>query len=188
MKKMMTILAAMAVVDTIENKFGLTAHIKWPNDVLVMHKKICGILTEHIKKAVIVGIGVNLRKGSYPIALANRAISIEEALEASDRLFPETQDAMKDDKGLIQNIWEAFMSLYQMLCKEQSLSFLMDSYNQKLINRNQIVQICEAGTSFEAKARGIDAAGRLVVLKKDTKECLSIDSGEVHVRGLYGYV
>ncbi|NPA47740.1 MAG: biotin--[acetyl-CoA-carboxylase] ligase [Thermococci archaeon] len=52
--------AALAVTDTLE-EFGIKGRIKWPNDVLVNGKKICGILTEgRIGDYVVVGVGLNV--------------------------------------------------------------------------------------------------------------------------------
>ena len=80
-----TALAGLALVNVLENKYHLSAQIKWPNDVLVGGAKICGILTEalwlsdHIN-AVAVGIGINLGKESHQTdeVLRFQATSLEE--------------------------------------------------------------------------------------------------------------
>lgn len=75
-----TILAAMAVAYAIEELYGLAVQIKWTNDILLSEKKVCGILTERIGGAVVVGIGVNVYPGSFPPELAERATCIAEEL------------------------------------------------------------------------------------------------------------
>src|SRR5690349_17443375 len=63
-------LAALAVAQTLQ-KLGLAAQIKWPNDVLIAGRKVCGILIESVWSGedvdcVVIGIGVNVLQGSVP--------------------------------------------------------------------------------------------------------------------------
>lgn len=60
-----TLLAAVAVVETLKQAYGIDAHIKWPNDILVSDRKICGILSEMLLndvgvEYVVIGIGLNV--------------------------------------------------------------------------------------------------------------------------------
>lgn len=78
----LTLLAAVAVRRAISGLYGLEGQIKWPNDVVLKNKKICGILTEMSAKDgraryVIVGIGVNVHKRVFPEELADKATSID---------------------------------------------------------------------------------------------------------------
>ena len=80
---MITLLAAAAVARSIRYCTQLPAMIKWPNDVVVDGKKVCGILTEMGAKneqtqflAVGIGINVNIPKDSFPIAIKKTAISL----------------------------------------------------------------------------------------------------------------
>jgi BirA family biotin operon repressor/biotin-[acetyl-CoA-carboxylase] ligase len=78
---LMTLLAAVAVHDAIENVGGVSVDIKWPNDLLVDGKKVCGILaqlradTDRVH-ALVVGIGVNVNHAAFPDDLAQRATSL----------------------------------------------------------------------------------------------------------------
>lgn len=63
-----TKMTADVIVDLLE-KYHLQAEIKLPNDVLVNGKKICGILTEKISKALLIGIGINLNISGFPTGL-----------------------------------------------------------------------------------------------------------------------
>ena len=198
-----TILAAMAVAKTVESLFGLPAQIKWPNDILIAKRKICGILTERVGGAIIVGIGLNVRRGSYPDALSDRATSIEEELaaepgERAEEDFSGLMDVGSKDTvshpelpgsiTIIETIWNYFRELYEEFRQERSLSFLLEDYNRRLLNKNNLVRILDPQGHFEAKALGMDEAGRLVVVDTDTGQKSRIDSGEVQVRGLDGYV
>jgi len=62
----LTLLSAEAVAQTIKILTNLEAKVKWPNDVLLNGKKVCGILTEVAKKTVIVGIGLNVNNSHLP--------------------------------------------------------------------------------------------------------------------------
>ncbi len=203
----LTILAAVAVTRAIEQEFSIPARIKWPNDVLIKKRKVCGILTERVEEAVIIGIGLNLKRGSYPVSLADRATSIEEELYASESEgasaadFWKLEGSMEDNErkeelharlsgqvGITEKIWEHFRSLYDRFLRERSLSFLLHEYNDKLINRDAEVLVLDPAGRYEAKSLGTDEAGRLVVVIPETGEKRRIDAGEVRVRGTEGYV
>ncbi len=76
-----TPLAAVAVAETIEDLYGLSVGIKWPNDVLISEKKVCGILNEMIlddrgrPDHVVVGIGVNVHIRELEPEIADMATS-----------------------------------------------------------------------------------------------------------------
>ena len=68
----------------------------------------------------------------------------------------------------------------------EDLSIVMEEYNRFLINRKAKVRVLDPNGEWEGIARGIDESGKLLV---ETKEDLrQVDSGEVSVRGVYGYV
>jgi len=58
----LSLVAGVAVADAVEETLGLSAQIKWPNDVLVNRKKVAGILAEARGDAVVLGIGVNVNQ------------------------------------------------------------------------------------------------------------------------------
>jgi BirA family transcriptional regulator, biotin operon repressor / biotin---[acetyl-CoA-carboxylase] ligase len=58
----LSLVAGVAAADAIEYALGLSAQIKWPNDVLVNRKKVCGVLAEAREGAVVVGIGINVNQ------------------------------------------------------------------------------------------------------------------------------
>ena len=79
---LLTLAAGVGVRDGIAAASGLTADLKWPNDLIVGRRKLAGILAEGLgigtaEQAVIIGVGVNLRPASYPADVAVRATSIE---------------------------------------------------------------------------------------------------------------
>ena len=68
-----TTFAAAATAESIEELTGLSCGIKWVNDLYLNGKKVCGILTEGVGAAVIVGIGVNLTPAPMPAEIAHIA-------------------------------------------------------------------------------------------------------------------
>jgi BirA family biotin operon repressor/biotin-[acetyl-CoA-carboxylase] ligase len=89
-----TAIGALAVKDAIQKTYGISAQIKWPNDVLINRKKVAGILVENYwegedLKAVILGFGINVASGSVdPAGLTRQnftfpATCVEEALGRS---------------------------------------------------------------------------------------------------------
>jgi BirA family biotin operon repressor/biotin-[acetyl-CoA-carboxylase] ligase len=82
-----TLMTAVAVVKTIEKVSRIKARIKWPNDILIKGKKLCGILTEmnaelDLINWVVVGIGinVNINQEEFPKDIRDNSISLKEVL------------------------------------------------------------------------------------------------------------
>jgi BirA family biotin operon repressor/biotin-[acetyl-CoA-carboxylase] ligase len=80
---LVTLMAALAVHDALAEACTLETDIKWPNDILVEERKLCGILAETVEtgagRACILGIGINLSERAYPAELHARATSVEAA-------------------------------------------------------------------------------------------------------------
>ena len=78
----LALVAGLAVAEALEAGAGVTARIRWPNDLLVDGRKVCGILAEAASEGgrrldhVILGIGINLNQAEFPDALRARATSL----------------------------------------------------------------------------------------------------------------
>lgn len=178
---MLTLVAAMAVAKAIQQTTGENCSIKWPNDIVMNNKKICGILTEmsaepDVVNYVVVGIGINV----------NTTVFDESIRDMASSLLVETKQQVKRST-LIEAFAEYFEQYYQRFLKTEDLSALVDEYNALLINAGRQVKISDAKETFTAKAIGIDHTGELLVEKEDGS-MEKIIAGEVSVRGLYGYV
>ena len=175
----LTLVMGMAVAKAVKN-LGFDVSIKWPNDVVVSHKKICGILTEmgvrdgKIDYAVI-GVGINVNIKEFPEEMADKATSLY--LE-SGREFDRSQIP-----GLVM---EAFEEYYEKFAATCDLSGLKEEYESILANYNQPVRVL-AKEPYEGVARGITDGGELLVEKTDGT-IIAVSAGEVSVRGLYRYV
>lgn len=176
-----TLVTAMALAKAIKQVTALDTMIKWPNDVIANGKKLCGILTESSTDLeyinyVVVGIGINTNQTEFPEELRETASSI--CLETGRKVSrPE----------LLGAFLNAFESYYEIFLKTEDLRELSEEYNQLLINRGREVKIIENERERILRAVGVDQKGGLVVEDESGKQ-ETIISGEVSVRGLYGYV
>ena len=178
---MLTLAAALAVREGIREETGLSPLIKWPNDLVLNGKKICGILTEMSTELmeiqyVITGIGINVNQREFPPEIRDTATSL--SLEAG-RSFRRS--------SLIAAILKAFEKDYEAFLKTGDLSLLLEEYNACLVNRGKEVCILDPSGEYRAVAEGIDENGSLLVTLPDGTR-REIISGEVSVRGIYGYV
>lgn len=177
---MLTLVTALAVSDAITKQTGRPAAIKWPNDIVMNGKKVCGILTEMSAQIdyvnhIVIGIGINVHNESFP----------EELSEMATSLYLETREHL-NRAALIEEIWENFERYYAVFLKTQDLSGLVREYDAHLVNRNQVVKVLDPNEPFEGRARGITPRGELIVDTWESRRLVS--AGEVSVRGVYGYV
>lgn len=177
---MLTLVAAMAVARAISKCAGTEALIKWPNDIVIGGKKICGILTEMSAQFdfinhIVIGIGINVHNEHFPEEIAETAGSI--LLQTGKRIRR---------AELIEQILEQFEHYYAIFMETEDLSGLVREYNSILVNMNKSVRVLDPKEPFEGKAMGITKKGELIVDTWESRKMVS--SGEVSVRGLYGYV
>lgn len=177
---MLTLVSALAVAKGIEHMVDLPVQIKWPNDIVINGKKVCGILTEMSAQMdyvnyIVIGIGINVGNEEFPEEIKDVATSIY--LESGKHV----NRAM-----LIEKIWEEFEDYYELYEKTQDLSSLVKEYDSYLVNRGQKVRVLDSKEPYEGKAMGITDRGELIVDTWEARRLVS--AGEVSVRGVYGYV
>ncbi len=107
---LLTLMAAIAVRDAVQEACALKADIKWPNDLLVNDLKLCGILAETIEtesgRTAIVGIGINLSERALPPHLRETATSIEAAIGS-------TPDAETILRPLVRHLARRYAELHE---------------------------------------------------------------------------
>ena len=176
----LTLVMALSVASAIEEMTGEKAMIKWPNDIVLNGKKICGILTEMFLRekdyVVIIGVGINVNILEFPPEIRNIATSL--CLECGEKISRE---------DLMKATMKHFESFYEKYEVSGDFSLLKGQYEKRLVNRNSQVRVLDQKEPFEGIAKGIDELGNLLVLCEDG-QLKSVCSGEVSVRGLYGYV
>lgn len=178
---MLTLAAALAVTAGIGEATGLKAGIKWPNDIVIGGKKVCGILTEmsaepdHINY-VVIGIGINANTSCFPQDLQDKATSLY--LESGKTVTR---------SHIIALVMAALNRYYESFLKTGDLSLLLEEYEEKLANRGKEVFVTSAAGDYRGLCLGVDKTGELMVKLQDGT-VNRVVSGEVSVRGIYGYV
>ncbi|MCI9201729.1 MAG: biotin--[acetyl-CoA-carboxylase] ligase [Lachnospiraceae bacterium] len=177
----LTLVMALSVAQAVERKCSLKAGIKWPNDVVLNGKKICGILTEMNMETdyiqhVVIGVGINVNLDEMPEEISQTATSI---------LWESGEKTARAE--LLQEVLARFEENYGMYEKESDLSYMLEEYNSYLVNVGKQVKVLDPKGEFEGIARGINASGELLIETPDGKVA-EVYAGEVSVRGMYGYV
>jgi BirA family biotin operon repressor/biotin-[acetyl-CoA-carboxylase] ligase len=172
---------AQGIADLLPQEWQDRILIKWPNDIVIDKRKICGILTEAQLRpdgsvdACIVGIGINVRQTDFPEALREIAGSIL------------TQTGIGVSRSaLIASFCQRMEENYEPFVTAHDLSPLIPAYERRLINRHAPVRILDPKGEWTGTAQGIDPNGALLVTAEDGTEH-TVTAGEVSVRGLYQY-
>lgn len=175
---MLTEVVGLAVCKVLREQYQIPSRIKWPNDVVIVGKKVCGILTvtTHDLKQVIIGVGINVRKTEWPKELADKAVSMEEA-----------SGKCPDPDELLCEIIEKFLELFESFRTAGDMRNLKEEYASLLINIGKRSCIVEKGISHPGTALGIDEKGRLL-FQQENGEVKTVESGEVSVSGIYGEI
>jgi BirA family biotin operon repressor/biotin-[acetyl-CoA-carboxylase] ligase len=183
---MLTLVMAMAVAEGIRQIAPGEAdkiRIKWPNDIVIEGKKICGILTEMSLSVeqgsidhVVIGVGINVKPQQFPAELADKATSLCEGL---GKAVSRTE--------LLVSVCKAFETYYEQFLKTGDLTGLQEEYGRLLVNKDREVCVLDPKGEYSGIARGIDNRGQLLVDLPDGSR-KTVYAGEVSVRGIYGYV
>ena len=162
---------------------GVRPGMKWPNDVILDGRKLCGILTELELEAesaalrhVVVGVGINLTQtaADFGPEVAPVAVSLAQALGRAPRRAE-----------MAAAVLAALDELYAAFPAERAA--WLERYRADCLTLGRTVRLLRAGGEEEAFAEAVDDTFALVVRRADgSREAVS--SGEVSVRGLLGYV
>ena len=140
----LTFITSSAVAKTINAMFGLKAEVKWPNDVLINSKKVCGILTETKTKEnniefVVVGIGINVNVDleSFPSSLRNNITSLKYELgyEIKRKAFLKSllQNFEHRYKRLQQELWSVLLQEWKLLATFLGEQVEVTSFNEVIV-------------------------------------------------------
>ena len=179
-----TLLAGLSVAETLnEYMSSKSALIKWPNDLVINGKKVCGILTELVSSgdsgSLIIGIGINACGREFPEELKDKATSI--LLETGS--VPDREKIVTDSVTRLTDMIKSYG-------ETGSLEFIRDRYQNLMVNRDKEVVLSSQNGDFYDNpyiARGVDEEGNLIVEDKSGKKS-TVRSGEISVRGILGYV
>jgi BirA family biotin operon repressor/biotin-[acetyl-CoA-carboxylase] ligase len=176
-----TLIGAAAVQKAIM-KMGIKTSIKWPNDIVLNSKKVCGILTEmsgeidHINYLVMgIGINVNLQEVDLPEELKDVATSL--TLESGKHI---------ERKLLVANVLNVFEELYNDFVQTGNIKETIEICRENSMLIGKEIQLINRGKVTTAKAIDISNQGELVI-ENSNGTIEDIVSGEVSIRGIYGY-
>ena len=171
-----TLLAAVAVVKAVNKIAGVHAAIKWPNDILLMGRKLVGILTEmnaefgHINYVVIgTGINTNATPDDYPEDVKDIAVSVADAA---------TEQFTRVD--LLCDILKNMEDLYEKALLD-GFAPILEEWRKYSCTLGQEVKVMAPDCTYFGKAEDIDEDGLLIVRKVDgTLE--KVMAGDVSIR------
>ena len=168
----LTLMAAVAAHQAISTTTGLPADIRWPNDVLVDGKKVCGILTEMSAEvdrlhAVVLGIGINVNHREMPSELKNIATSLR--IEAGKSLS-RTQ--------ILVALLKEVERKYHLLLDEGSAAIARRWAAASTFAQGKRIRVLAGTGEFFATTVGLEPSGALRVRREDGREELLV-SGEV---------
>lgn len=177
-----TALAGVAVCDAVERLCGERPGLKWPNDPVLHGRKLAGILTELVmgedgKPAIVLGIGVNVSqtREDFTPDVADMATSLAQ------------EGYLVEREALAAVLLQRLDEMYRALLADE-LDVWRQSYRRDCVNIGKAVQLLYPdGSREQALALAVDQELGLVVRLNDGAE-KTIYTGEVSVRGLYGYV
>ena len=178
----LTCAAAVAACEAVESACRFRPGIKWTNDLVCGKHKLGGILTElglnsdGTVNYAIIGIGINCcqKKEDFP----------EEIREIAASLAMVTGREI-DRSRVAAALMEAFLSMEQTLLTEKDAT--MEVYRRSCITLGKDISLVRAdGSVHRGRALSVDPDGALIVEFIDGRVD-SVSSGEVSVRGMYGY-
>lgn len=176
---MLSLHTALAVCRAIRRVTGLEAGIKWPNDIVLGGRKVCGMLLEmdadaRQVRSVVAGIGINVHQTRFPEEIARTATSLD--LACGRRL---------SRMELVRAFLAAFDEVEELAKANDGL--FMEAYRAASATLGRRVQVISLTETFTGTALDVTQSGSLIVLDGEgqRREVLAAD---VSVRGLMGYV
>ena len=168
-----TFLSSLAVSDTLLS-FGLTPKLKWPNDVLVNGKKICGTLLELSTEAemvrfVVVGIGlnVNMKKRDMPDDIRTKATS----------LFLETKKHY--ERAVVCGMLLDNLEFYYRILQQKGVEEISRIWEERARIRGVEMEVSQVDATYRGVSEGIDRDGALLLRHKG--ELMRVIAGDVTI-------
>ena len=176
----LTCATAVAMCQAVEDTVGLRPGVKWTNDLVWQRRKLGGILTElgltpsgQVDYAI-VGIGINCATANFPPELQNMVTSLQQI--TGSQIPRENLTA-----AMLINL----AKMAQELLPQQAQ--MLEQYRRDCITIGQEISVVQGDFIRHGQAIDVDDQGALVVRFPDGS-VQAVNSGEVSVRGMYGYV
>jgi BirA family biotin operon repressor/biotin-[acetyl-CoA-carboxylase] ligase len=171
-------LSALAVCQVLQREYSLAAKIKWPNDVLVRDRKLCGVLVESQwmgdeLSSIIMGVGINVTANSIPPDEVLNTVATSVVFEAGRQI---------DRFALLHQILSEIHTLRPQLLSEAFLR----TWESNLAYREQLVEIVSE-EGFNRKSSALFVKGKILGLGKDgallirtpSEELIALRYGEI---------
>ncbi|MBX3296083.1 MAG: biotin--[acetyl-CoA-carboxylase] ligase [Acidobacteria bacterium] len=171
---LITLMAGVSVHETL-SELGLSPDIKWVNDVLIDEKKISGILAETTMTdkglAVILGIGINIRRTNFPPELADRAMSIEDSVSHPEQVPSSAQ--------LATTLTDAIRHFYAQLTAPGGPEVTIGEWRSRSsYYSGKRVSVRSFGEMLTGTTEGLEPNGALRLRKSDG-DIVVIQAGDV---------
>lgn len=166
----LTLLAAVSVTKVLR-ELGIEAVIKWPNDVLVNGKKICGILTEmnaetDVVNFIVLGIGINVNN-TAPLETAT-TVKAETGRDA---------DRVRLVQALLEELEEDYLTF-----KEQGFTPILWTWRRYSDTLGRQVEVTYQGETITGIAQDVDSEGSLIVKQSDGAARKIVSGDCIHLR------
>jgi len=173
---LITVAAAVAVAGTIEEAYGIKAGIKWPNDIIIDDRKVCGILTEmncetNVINYIVLGIGINL--------LQEKEDFTDDVSMIAGSMYGITGLRVPRSE-IIASLCYNIQEVYRLVLNDEA-DKILELWNEYNITDGREIVIIRNGESMEAKAIGITRKGSLVARSADGG-MNEYNSGEISIR------
>ena len=163
--KALSLMTAVEIAKLLESYQINNVSIKWPNDVLVNDKKICGILLEgQLPNYLVIGVGLNVNQKEFPSNLRRPATSISNELNKD-----------LDLEVIKETLFPSIINNFNKLNKDEYLSYFKQ--HNYLLNKRVKVNINQQ--LFIGEVVGIDDDFNIQILSHDL--LLHVDSGELEI-------
>lgn len=193
----LVMIASLAVVETITALSGITATIKWPNDILIGERKAAGILIEisrdnSSRLVAVVGVGVNVNGyiSQYADQNAGSLVSQKGLLEKATTLQQESGYELNRETfiaHLLGQIEKNYLALQQEACSihthdtlssTPSAHLIHERWSRQLSTLGRTIQVRQGDTLLSGVAEGVNENGELL-LRTHSGECISITWGDI---------
>jgi len=168
---LITFMAALAVSDALREACELETEIKWPNDLLASERKICGILAEVIettRRAVVLGIGINLTSEAYPTELVGQAVSVAELA---------TRPVEREE--ILAALLRALTLRYESLNEPDGAGRVIEEWmSRSSYGEGKLVRVTNGDEILTGITRGLEKDGALR-LQLETGAIKTIRAGDV---------
>jgi BirA family transcriptional regulator, biotin operon repressor / biotin---[acetyl-CoA-carboxylase] ligase len=154
-----SILSSLAIAKSLQKICGVPIQLKWPNDVLLQNKKVCGVLLESHSvfnrlSFLVIGMGINVHHSlqDFPLDLQNRCTSI---LQSTGKKIN------KDE--LLEAILHELNFLYAQIKSEKCLQAIVRQWNEMCCHRGKQVRLICEGLFYGGRFTGINERGSAII-------------------------